>query len=109
MNKLIILGLAATMGAAYTAMQGTSVELQPTSPGTAQTGHLNITGTATVGILKSQNTVFGQSTAPTGIAYGGYFTAASNQARGFYGYASSPNGLTYGGFFQTASDSGRGV
>ena len=109
MNKLIILGLAATMGAAYTAMQGTSVELQPTSPGTAQSGHLNITGTATVGILKSQNTVFGQSTAATGYAYGGYFTAASNQARGFYGYASSPTGLTYGGFFQNASESGRAV
>ena len=109
MNRLIILGLATTLGAAYTAMQGASVELQPTSPGTAQTGHLNISGTATVGILKSQNTVFGQSTAATGFAYGGYFTAASNQARGFYGYASSPTGLTYGGFFQNASESGRAV
>jgi hypothetical protein len=85
------------------------VDLQVTSPGTAQTGHLNITGTATVGLLKSQGTVFGASTAPTGFAYGGYFTAASNQGRGFYGFASSPTGLTYGGFFQNASESGRAV
>ncbi len=113
MNKLIILGLAATFGAGNFALRATQgnppVELQTTAPGTAQTGHLNITGTATVGILKSQNTVFGQSTAPTGFAYGGFFTAASDQARGFYGYASSPTGLTYGGFFQNASASGRAV
>ncbi len=108
MNKLIILGLVATVGAANLALapQGTSVQLQASSPGTEQTGHLNISGTATVGLLKSQGTVFGQSTAPTGFAYGGFFAAASNQARGFYGFASSPTGLTYGGFSQNASEFG---
>ncbi len=111
MNKLILLGLAATLGAAnlVLAPQGASVDLQATSPGTAQTGHLNISGTATVGLLKSKGTVFGEATSPTGFSYGGFFTAASNQARGFYGYASSPTGLTYGGFFQNASESGRAV
>jgi hypothetical protein len=53
--------------------------------------------------------VFGQATSPTGISYGGFFTAASDQARGFYGLASSPTGLTYGGFFQNASTTGRAV
>jgi len=111
MNKLILLGIATTLGAAKLAFfpANPPVDLQPTSPGTAQTGHLNITGTATVGLLKSQGTVFGASTAPTGFAYGGFFTAASNQGRGFYGFASSPTGLTYGGFFQNASESGRAV
>ena len=113
MNKLIILGLAATFGVANMAVKMMAadppVNLQATSPGTAQSGHLNITGTATVGLLKSQGTVFGASTAPTGFAYGGFFTAASNQGRGFYGFASSTTGLTYGGFFQNASESGRAV
>ncbi len=67
MNRLMVLGLAATFGAANVAMrtgQGNSpVELQPSSPGVTQSGHLNISGTATVGLLKSQGTVFGQSTA----------------------------------------------
>lgn len=107
---MTLLGLAATGAAALTfAPMDPPVNLQATSPGTAQTGHFNISGTATVGLLKSQGTVFGQSTAPTGFAYGGYFTAASNQGRGFYGFASSPTGLTYGGFFQNASESGRAV
>ena len=111
MNKLILLGIAATLGAAKLAFLPANppVDLQPTSPGTLQTGHLNISGTATVGLLKSKGTVFGESTAPTGYAYGGFFTAASNQGRGFYGFASSPSGLTYGGFFQNASESGRAV
>jgi len=74
MNKLLLLGIAATLGAAKLAVFPANplVELQLTSPGTAQTGHLNISGTATVGPLKSQGTVFGQSTAPTGFAYGGW-------------------------------------
>jgi len=111
MNKLILLGIAATLGAAKLAFfpANPPVDLQPTSPGTAQAGHLNITGTATVGQLKSAGTVFGASAAPTGVAYGGYFTAASNQGRGFYGFASSLTGATYGGVFQNASDQGRAV
>ena len=69
LNRLIILGLVATLGAAKLALapQGTPVNLQASSPGVAQTGHLNITGTATVGLLKSQGTVFGESMTPTGI------------------------------------------
>ena len=111
MNKLIFLGIATTLGAAKLALvpQGTPVNLQATTPGVEQTGHLNISGTATVGLLRSQGTVFGEASSPTGISYGGFFTAASNQARGFYGYASSPTGLTYGGFFQNASSQGRAV
>jgi len=111
MNKLILLATAAVTGALNMAPMPANppVDLQPTSPGTVQSGNLNIDGTATVGLLKSQGTVFGQSTAPTGFAYGGFFTAASNQGRGFYGFASSPTGLTYGGFFQNASESGRAV
>ena len=111
MNRLIVLGLAATFGAANIAirnMQGTSVELQPTSPGVAQTGHLNISGTAVSKVVRAE-TVFGNSTATTGIASGGDFRSASTSGRGFYALASATSGLTYGGFFQNQSSQGRAV
>ncbi len=111
MNRLIVLGLAATFGAAnysIRAMQGSSVELQPATPGVAQTGHLNISGTAVSRVVRAE-TVFGNSPATTGIASGGDFRSASTSGRGFYALASATSGLTYGGFFQNQSSTGRAV
>lgn len=79
------------------------VNLQGSTPGTVQNGHLNINGTAKAG------TVVAYSSAPSGIAYGGDFRSVSNQGRGVLGNASSPTGVTYGGLFQSASSTGRGV
>lgn len=80
-----------------------SVELQPTSPGTIQSGNINISGVAKAGA------VVGYSSTPTGIAFGGDFRSVSDQGRGILGNASSPTGATYGGLFQAASNAGRAV
>ncbi len=84
------------------AFQG-SVNLQATTPGTAQTGHSNITGTAKAGIM------VGYSNTPTGIAFGGDFRSVSTSGRGVLGNASATTGATYGGLFQSFSNAGRGV
>ncbi|MEQ1934181.1 MAG: hypothetical protein ABL962_09940 [Fimbriimonadaceae bacterium] len=95
--------LATTAAIAGTvAFQG-SVNLQATTPGTAQTGHLNITGTAKAGAM------VGYSSTPTGQTFGGDFRATSTEGRGVLGNASSPTGATYGGLFQSFSNAGRGI
>jgi hypothetical protein len=79
--------------------------------------------------------VFGYSTTPSGVAYGGGFESDSTSGigvmgkanigsgantgvwgespsgtgRGVYGLATAANGQTYGGFFQSQSAGGRGV
>ncbi len=108
MNKLIIFALGATVSAVGIAPFLPAVDLQPSTPGVAQTGHLNISGTATAGVLRA-GTVFGNSTALTGTAYGGDFRSASTSGRGFYALASATTGTTYGGFFQNQSIGGRAV
>lgn len=102
MNKLASLALAAAFGGAATYFANT-VELQATSPGTTQVGHLHISGTAITGGVQ------GYSGALTGIQYGGDFRSVSDQGRGVLGNASSPTGATYGGLFQAASTGGRGI
>lgn len=102
MNKFASLALAAAFGGAATYFAN-SVELQATSPGTTQVGHLHISGTAITGGVQ------GYSGALTGIQYGGDFRSVSDQGRGVLGNASSPTGATYGGLFQAASTGGRGI
>jgi hypothetical protein len=55
-NKLAILAVATTAAAGGAYIQS-SVNLQGSSPGAPQTGHLNITGTATVGNIRSTSSV----------------------------------------------------
>lgn len=101
MKRYSILAATAVVGVGV-AFQG-SVTLQATTPGTAQNGHLNITGTARAG------SVVGNSTTPTGTVFGGDFRTASTSGRGVLGNASATSGVTHGGLFQSASTSGRGV
>lgn len=93
---------AATVGAVAIAGDP-PVNLQASSPGVAQNGNLNVTGTARAGAI------VGYSSTPTGIAYGGDFRSVSTSGRGVLGNASATTGATYGGLFQSASSGGRGV
>ncbi|MBS1714128.1 MAG: hypothetical protein JST30_07295 [Armatimonadetes bacterium] len=111
-----------------------TVELQATSPGTAQTGHINVTGNVLAGSVKvgngpaggsiavdrgtignalyarSQGTgVFGQSLSPTGTGYGGYFVSNSSGGRAVFGDSLGTGGNAIGGMFQAASTTGQGV
>lgn len=101
MKRYAFLASTVVVGGAI-AFQG-SVNLQGSTPGTAQSGHLHITGKAKAGVFEAI------STAPTGITYGGDFRSASNQGRGVLGNASATSGATYGGLFQAASNGGRAV
>lgn len=108
------------------------VNLQNSSPGTPDVGHINVTGnvlagrfgsgtapnTARVqvretgtlqGVRAETNTgtaVFGKSTSATGLGAGGYFTSSSVGGRGIVGDALSTNGSTAGGLFYNRSNGG---
>jgi hypothetical protein len=58
-----------------------------------------------------ETAIKGESTAATGISYGGFFTVASSAttAKAVYGSASSTTGATYGGYFESFSSLGTGV
>lgn len=84
------------------------VDLQDTTPGVAQTGHLNISGTAIAGTVRGGH-VFGNSTLASGVVSGGDFRSVSVSGRGVTGLANGPAGTTTGGYFQSASTAGRGV
>lgn len=104
------------------------VQLQPTSPGTAQNGHANITGTMRAGYILGSgdhplavvggfNTsaefdaagVAGYSYATTGFTKGVYAVSWSNEGTGAFGWALSPTGTTYGVFGLSNSSTGYGV
>lgn len=112
MNRLAIFGLAATFTVGNLVLSSMvvnpPVELQPVTPGVAQTGHMNVSGTVTSGVIRT-GTVFGNSTALSGTASGGDFRSASTAGRGIFAFAGATSGLTYGGFFQNASSTGRAV
>lgn len=102
MRRYALLSAAVAVGVPA-AMYAGQVNLQDTTPGVPQVGHLNITGTAIAG------SVVGYSNTPTGIAYGGDFRSVSTSGRGVLGNASATTGVTYGGLFQSFSTSGRGI
>ncbi len=133
MNTLGTIAISAISGAAAAGMVAVSfVELQPTTPGTAQTGHLNITGYALadrVGLNTSPTlarvqinetgglqglrsitgtgvAVYGQSNAATGLGAGGYFTSSSAGGRALVAEQYSTSGNTVGGLFFSRSTSG---
>lgn len=103
MKTALTCGATAAVIAATAFVFDVPVNLQPTSPGTTQVGHLHISGTAITGGVQ------GYSPDTTGIAYGGDFRSVSTQGRGVLGNASATSGATYGGLFQAASTGGRGI
>jgi len=124
---------------AQTAMALKFIQLQDTSPGVAQTGHGNISGTMMAGAVRGSSStdgtgvvsgsnssaivwsagVFGESTAASGTTYGGRFLNSSSSGYGVradtagsfgvYGATSKASGSAYGGQFNTASTNGVGV
>lgn len=115
------------------------VSLQDATPGTAEVGHINISGTvraakldaitATGTAIRGENTaatgatsggefrsasstgwgVLGVATASSGLAAGGRFENRSSIGRGVHGVSVAASGINYGGYFSSISDSGRGV
>ena len=110
------------------------VELQPATPGSKQTGHINISGniiankiglgvtsptqklhildTTTTGAIQaiSKGTaIVARSDGLGAGAFGGLFQAASPFGFGIYGLATSTSGNTSGGIFESRSVDGTGV
>lgn len=121
MKRYSILASLAAIGGAV-AFQGSFVDLQSSTPGTAQSGHLNITGTARAGIFKgngSQLTNLNGSEVRTGVitltgSSSTYIIRASNNdgspnASALIGIANSPTGITYGAWAETKSNAGRAL
>lgn len=108
------------------------VELQAASPGTQQTGHMNLSGYVLAGrvglgvsptlarlqidepgslqgvrsITQTGVAVYGQSKATSGLGAGGYFTSASPGGRAIVGENTSATGATVSGLFYNSSHDG---
>ncbi len=119
MNRLMILAAAATMlgvGKLTTEfVANPQVDLQPSTPGTVQTGHINVSGTVLAGTFYGSSggtttkVVSGWATSPTGFVFGGDFRTNSVDGRGIFASALSTTGFNYGGDFRSASVNGRGI
>ncbi len=118
MNRLVVLSalsVGAGLGVLRSEFVDPPVNLQSVTPGTPQSGHINVTGTVLAGTVfassagTTDKVVSGWATAPSGFNFGGDFRTASTSGRGVFGSATSPNGFTYGGDFRSASINGRGV
>lgn len=119
MNRLMILAVAATLGGVgeltHELLADPPVNLQSSSPGVQQTGHINVSGTVLAGTFYGSSSgtttkvVSGWATSPTGFVFGGDFRSASTDGRGVFGSATSSTGFTYGGDFRSASVNGRGI
>ncbi|MGE0001018.1 MAG: hypothetical protein AB7T05_02980, partial [Fimbriimonadaceae bacterium] len=133
LNMVAVAGVAAATGAVAGGIAAAGfVNLQDVTPGTAQTGHTNISGyslagrfgsgvsptlarvqvkeTGTLQGVRSESgsgvAVFGKSTAASGLGAGGYFTTSSVGGRGIVGDALSGTGNTVGGLFYNRSTGG---
>lgn len=132
MKQYALLGLAAL--AVPVAIQGVSVSLQATTPGVAEVGHSNITGTAIAGKVQATSAllldpsvsglikvgsfrtgsssgtgVWGEAFSTTGTTYGGEFFSKSTIGMGVRGVQTHPSGTTWGGSFEAYSTAGTGV
>ena len=91
------------------------VNLQSSTPGTAQIGHINVSGKVVASNIVAQSSaatakvVSGWATSPTGFVFGGDFRSSSTDGRGVFGSATATSGFTFGGDFRSASVNGRGV
>lgn len=121
MKRYSILASIAAVGGAV-AFQGSYVNLQASSPGTAQAGHSNITGTAKAGGFignGSQLTNLNGSEIRTGVitltgSSPTYMIRATNNdgspnASALIGLANSATGVTYGAWAETKSTEGRAL
>ncbi|MEQ1933173.1 MAG: hypothetical protein ABL962_04755, partial [Fimbriimonadaceae bacterium] len=98
------------------------VNLQSATPGVAQTGHLNISGTAIAGMFKgtgslltglnasalASGTISLTGSSPTYMIRGSNSSGAAN-ASALIGIVTSGIGTTYGGWFESKSTSGRAL
>ena len=120
MNRILFLALVASAAAAgnFSARMGLvdpPVDLQPSTPGTMQTGNANISGTLLAGKVSASNAgptaqvIVGNATSTTGANYAGLFRTDSSTGTGLRGVASSASGSGIGGAFQSASERGAGV
>lgn len=121
MKRYSLLASFAAIGGAV-AFQGSYVNLQATTPGTAQTGHINVNGTVRANSFKgngSQLTNLNASEIRTGLitltgSSSTYMIRASNDdgspnASALIGLANSPTGITYGAWAETKSNEGRAL
>ena len=120
MNRILLLSFVATAVAgghvsSYLNAADPPVDLQPTTPGTPQTGHINVTGTilsqfmsATSG-EKNTSVISGFATSQGDVMIAGDFRNTSTKGVGARGLATATTGATYGGAFGTSSSEGTGV
>lgn len=124
MNRWMLIATATATAAVggYRLIADPPVNLQAATPGTAQSGHSNITGTSRAGFFSGNGslltnlsgtainsgiiTLTGSSS--TYMIRGSNNSGAAN-ATGVIGLANSPTGVTYGGWFESKSSSGRAL
>lgn len=120
MNRVLFFALVASAAVAgnFSARLGLvnpPVELQPSTPGTMQTGNSNISGKVLAGSVSASNSgataqvIVGNATSTTGANYAGLFRTDSSTGTGLRGVATSASGNGIGGAFQSASERGAGV
>ncbi len=115
MNKLALLSATAVAFGVGRFLANPPVDLQPTTPGTVQTGHINVSGTVMASTFYGSSggtttkVISGWATSPTGFVYGGDFRTNSTDGRGIFASALAKTGSTYGGDFRSASSTGRGI
>ncbi len=115
MNRLAILAASVTAFGVGKFVADPPVNLQASSPGTQQTGNINVSGTVLAGTFygssggSTTKVVSGWATSPTGFVFGGDFRTNSTDGRGIFASALAPTGSTYGGDFRSASTTGRGI
>ncbi len=119
MNRLMILAAAATLlgvgKLTNELVADPPVDLQSATPGIAQVGHVNVSGTVRAGTFYGSSggdttkVVSGWATSPTGFVFGGDFRTNSVDGRGIFASALSTTGFNYGGDFRSASVNGRGI
>lgn len=108
MSKLFTPLISLAMGAAGAAMFA-AVTLQPSTPGTKETGNINVSGTVIGGkILAGLNssasiiTAYTADPSTTGIQ-------SSSKNFAMRGQATTTSGLAYGGYFDATSPDGYGI
>ena len=118
MTRVLTLALvasAATGGYLTALLANPPVELQPATPGVAQTGNVNISGKVLSGSVSatdagvSAQVVVGNATNTTGANYGGLFKTSSSLGTGVRGVANAATGTAVGGTFQSSAPGGSGA
>lgn len=107
MSRILIAAAASLAGAGATMLfVDPPVNLQASTPGSAQTGHANITGKLIAGSVSAAEgslggiAVQGSATDLSSSTYGGLFKSASPNGRGVRGYDTATSGGGIGGDFQ---------